>query len=112
MKEFESPLEDYPGSFGLPDPFLAKHVKAWWSLAVEPLKGVSRFDFEFYDGEWKAVVELIQKWGAWNVEGVPPGDLLTDDVPAAVQSWVMKEADGYIYPFLPPKALLRQLGIT
>ena len=111
-KEFESSLDGFPGSFSLPDPFLDRHVKAWWALAIAPLKGLSRFDYEFYDGEWAAAVELITKFGQWAVDDVPVGDLSTDSVPAAVKTWVTREVDGYVYPFLPPKVLLNQLGIT
>ena len=112
MKVIESKLEDYPGSFSLPEPFLDRHMKAWWGKAITPLKGVSTLDYAFYDGEWQAAVELITQHGAWSVEGVAPGDLLTDSVPMVVKSWVMKEVSDYVYPFLPPKLLLKMSGIT
>jgi len=109
-KQFDSSLESFPGSFELPNPVLDRHVKAWWSKAIKPLQGLGRFDFEFYDAEWLAAIELITLYGKWNIDGVAIGDLSTDSVPAAVKSWVTGEVASYIYPFLPRKALLLMSG--
>ena len=104
-------LVDYPGCFTLPDPFLDRHMKVWWEVAINPLKKLSEFDFAFYDGEWRAAVKLIKDYGKWDVEGVPIGDLDTDGVPSIVKSWVMQEASSYIYPFLPYNIKRKMLGI-
>lgn len=87
-------------------------MRAWWEVAVKPLKGMSEGDYEFYNAEWQGAVELIMYYGEWSVEGVPVGDLGTDSVPMAVIAWVTKEVDEYVYPFLPPAVLRRMLGIT
>ena len=105
-------LEDYPGYFELPHPFLDRHIKLWWKEAIEPLNGLSRLDYAFYDGEWDAAVKLIRDHGKWEVDAVPIGDLESDGVPSIVKSWVMKEAADYIYPFLPPRMLLAVSGIS
>ena len=104
-------LVDYPGYFTLPSPFLDRHTKVWWEIAINPLKKLSEFDFAFYDGEWQAAIKLILEFGEWEVEGVPVGDLTTDSVPAIVKSWVMQEASTYIYPFLPFNIRRKILGI-
>jgi hypothetical protein len=109
---FDSELEDYPGYFELPHPFLDRHMQLWWKHAIEPLKGLSRLDFEFYDAEWLAAVKLITEYGTWAVKAVPTGDLSSDSVPSAVKAWVMQKTSEYIYPFLPPKMLLATLGTT
>ena len=108
---FESELDDYPGFFELPHPFLDRHMKLWWKEAIEPLKGVTRLDYAFYDGEWNAAIKLIREHGKWSIDGVPIGDLESDGVPSVVKAWV-KEAAEYIYPFLPPRMLLAVSGIT
>ena len=109
---FESELADYPGHFELPHPFLERHMKLWWKEAIEPLKGLSRLDYEFYDGEWGAAVKLIREYGTWSVEAVPVGDLESDGIPSIVKAWVLKDSAEYIYPFLPPRMLLVMSGIT
>ncbi len=108
---FESVDPDYPGFFELPHPFLDRHMKLWWAFGVEPLKALSTFDFDFYDGEWKAAVELIQKYGKWSVDGVPEGDLDGDNVPSKVKAWALQEASAYIYPLLPFSIRRKLLGI-
>ena len=112
MKQIQSELDEYPGSFGLPAPFLERHMRVWWAKAITPLKGVSTLDYAFYDGEWQAAIDLIQQFGEWNIDGVAVGDLSSDGVPMAVKSWVMQEVSEYVYPFLPPKLRLKALGIT
>jgi hypothetical protein len=109
---FESELEDYPGYFELPHPFLDRHMKLWWLHAMEPLKGLGRLDFDFYDADWKAAVELITQYGTWSIKAVPVGDLKSDGVPSAVKAWVMQQASEYIYPFLPLKMRVAALGTT
>ena len=104
-------LVDYPGHFKLPHPFLDRHTRVWWEVAINPLKKLSEFDFEFYDGEWQAAVKLISDHGEWAVDGVPVGDLETDSIPAIVKAWVMQEASLYIYPFLPYKIRLKVSGL-
>ena len=111
LGHFECALCDYPGYFKLPNPFLDRHMKIWWEVAVNPLKKLSEFDWAFYDGEWQAAVELIRDFGEWEIEGVPAGDLTTDGVPAIVKAWVMQEANAYIYPFLPYNIRRKMLGI-
>jgi hypothetical protein len=98
---FESVLEDYPGYFELPFPFLDRHMKVWWTLAIDPLKSLTPLDFEYYDGEWKAAVALIKKSGKWAVDGVSKDDLDSDNVPSDVKAWVMLVGSLYIYPKLP-----------
>lgn len=112
VKEFTSELDDYPGTFSLPDPFLDRHMRVWWEKAIKPLKGLSQLDYEYYDGEWQAAVELIEKFGAWAVEDVPIGDLGSDAVPMSVKAWVMGVTSDHILPFLPPRIKLRALGIS
>lgn len=112
VKQFTSELEQYPGSFSLPDPFLDRHMRVWWEKAITPLKKLSTVDFEYYDGEWQAAVDLITQFGAWDVEGMPIGDLTSDSVPMSVKNWVMQEAANHIYPFLPLGVKRRLLGIT
>jgi hypothetical protein len=112
MKQFDSELNDFPGSFSIPDPMLDRHMRVWWEEAVVKVKGVPENEYEFYDAEWKAAIALINGFGAWNVEGVPPGDLLTDGVPIAVKAWVKDEVDAYLLPFLPLRLKRRLLGIT
>ncbi len=112
MKIIESQLEDYPGEFGLPEPFLDRHMRAWWEVAIEPLTGMSGMEFDFYDAEWKGAVQLIREYGKWDVKikGVSLGDLNTDSVPSEVKTWVMEETSAYVYPFLPFKAKVRLAG--
>ena len=112
MKEFTSELESFPGNFSLPDPFLDRHMKAWWSKAIVPLKTTSKFDWERYEGEWAACISLITEYGVWNVEGVSIGDLQSDAVPSAVKAWVMGAIAVYVAPFLPRGLLLQLAGIT
>ena len=100
-------MVDYPGYFTLPYPFLDRHTRIWWELAITPVKKLSDFDFAFYDGEWKAAVKLIREHGEWEIEGVPVGDLETDNVPAIVKAWVMQEASLYISGFLPFRLRLK-----
>lgn len=108
---FDSNLDDYPGFFELPHPFLDRHMKLWWKEAIEPLKGLTRLDYAFYDGEWSAVVALIQGHGKWEIEGIPVGDLESDSVPSIVKAWVTKEASEYISRFLSPRMSLAIAGI-
>lgn len=86
-------------------------MKVWWQNAVTALKEVTRADYEFYDGEWNALVELVTQFGAWDIEGVPVGDLTTDGVPMAVKTWAMEKANEYITPFLTPRMKLLASGI-
>ena len=110
---FISTLEDYPGFFELPHPFLDRHMKLWWKSAIDPLNTLTPLDFDFYDGEWTAAVSLIQKYGEWAVENVSEGDLESDEaMPSVVKAWVMRQASSYIYPFLPQSIQRRLLGIT
>lgn len=108
---FESNIPEYPGHFSLPNPFLDRHMRAWWDKAITPLKGMTDLDYERYDAEWEGVVELITQFGEWHVEGVPVGDLDSDGVPMVVKNWAMKEASDYIAPFLPLRIRLRLFGI-
>ena len=105
-------MVDYPGYFELPYPFLDRHTRVWWEVAINPLKKLSDFDWAFYDGEWKAAVKLIREHGKWEIEGVPVGDLTTDGVPAIVKAWVMQEASLYITGFLPFRLRLKMSAIT
>ncbi len=98
---FESVLEDYPGYFELPHPFLDRHMKVWWKLAIDPRDNWTPLDFEYYDGEYKAAVKLITEFGKWAVKGVPKGDLDSDNMPSDVKSWVMLVGSLYIFPKLP-----------
>jgi hypothetical protein len=109
---FDSELDDYPGYFELPHPFLDRHMRVWWKHAIEDVKGLGSLDFELYDGEWKGLVALVERHGKWAVEGVPVGDLASDGVPMVVKSWAMQEADNYIYPFLPLRIRLKLSGIS
>jgi hypothetical protein len=108
---FESSLEDYQGYFELPHPFLERHMKAWWEVAITPLKNLTQLDYEFYDGEYRGAVKLIAQHGKWAVDALPVGDLDTDSVPSEVKAWIMQEASAYIYPFLPPSIRLKMSGI-
>jgi hypothetical protein len=87
-------------------------MRVWWSKAIADTQGKTAAEFELYDAEWIAAVELITQFGAWNVDGVPVGDLLTDGVPMVVKTWVAEEVDEYVYPFLPARIKLRMRGIT
>ena len=107
---FESELDDYPGFFTLPSPFTDTHMRVWWKHAIAPLKELSRLDYETYDGEWAALVELIREYGEWSIKAVPPGDLDKGAMPMAVKAWAMEVGALYIYPFLPPKA--RRLALV
>jgi hypothetical protein len=108
---FTSELDDYPGTFNLPHPFLDRHMRVWWQIAIRDIQGMSEADFAVYDAEWKAAVELIRQFGAWDIDNVPVGDLDSDSVPMAVKQWVIEVADIYIYPFLPPRIRRRVRGI-
>ena len=112
MKQFDSELEDFPGSFSLPDPFLDRHMKVWWETAIPPQRDHTRFDWEQHDGEWKACIQLVTEFGKWNVDNVPVGDLTSDGVPSAVKAWVMGAVSAYIAPFVPRSLLLQLLGTT
>lgn len=108
---FKSELADYPGYFDLPYPFMNSHVKIWFADAITPLKGLTKLDYAYYEGEWEAAVKLITEYGDWQVEGVKVGELTTGDIPAAVSSWVLGEVSAYVIPFLPPKLRLLASGI-
>lgn len=108
---FESSLDDYPGYFELPHPFLERHMRAWWQEAIDPLKNLTHLDFEYYNGEYKAAVRLIREFGVWVVDNVALGDLDTDGAPSEVKAWIMAEAAEYIYPFLPHSIRRKLLGI-
>lgn len=112
MREFESKIEKFPGSFSLPEPLLEAHMRAWWEVAVEPLKNNTRLDWEFYQGEWRGCVRLITEFGKWDVDGVAIGDLSTELVPAAVKAWVQLEVSRYIFPFFPQGMLQRGFGTS
>ncbi len=109
---FKSELDDYPGFIELPHPFLDRHMRVWWEHAIQGVKNLTGMDFDLYDGEWKAIVALLDGGhGKWAIEGVPQGDLLTDGMPSAVKSWAMQETSKYIVPFLPSRIRLKMLGI-
>jgi hypothetical protein len=112
LKKFESELDAYPGYFMLPDPFLERHMRTWWTFAVEKLKGVGQLEFEFFDSEWHAAIALIMNYGEWDVVGVPIGDIQTDSVPMDVKKWVMEATSNYVYPFLPGPMLRKAFGTT
>lgn len=109
---FVSELDEYPGWFQLPHPFLNRHIKVWWDIAVKPTKTLDRFDLEMYRGDYDAAVRLIRDYGEWHVDGVTLADLEGEDVPAAVFKWVSDAASGYIFPFLPFNMLRRAYGTT
>jgi len=111
MKQFDSEIDEFPGSFSLPDPMLDRHMRVWWEEAIVKVKGIPENDYEFYDAEWKAAIALINGFGAWNVEGVPPGDLLTDGVPMSVKAWVKEKVTLFMVPFLPLALRRQALGI-
>ena len=100
-------MVDYPGYFELPYPFLDRHTRVWWEIAINPLDKRSDNDWAFYSGEWLAAVKLIKDYGDWAIDSVPIGILDTDEVPAIVKSWVMWEASKYISGFLPPRLRLK-----
>jgi hypothetical protein len=102
---FESELPGYPGSFTLPHPFLDRHMREWWDAAFEQRKGIDVLDYDYAECEWKAYVALITKYGKWDVEDVPVGDLGGGGMPMVVKSWVTKEASEYVGFFLPPNRL-------
>ena len=112
MKEFISELDDFPGSFSLPDPFLDRHMRVWWQTAIPAHRDHTRFDWEQHEGEWKADVQLITEFGKWNLDGVPVGDLTSDGVPSIVKAWVMREMSIFILPFVPAGMLRQLVGIT
>ena len=107
---FESVLEDYPGYFELPFPFLDRHMKVWWKLAISPVETLSEYEYAYYTCDWNEAVELITKYGKWTVDGVPEGDLDTDNVPSDVKSWVMMAASLYIVPKLPISLQRKKFG--
>ena len=98
---FESVLEDYPGYFELPFPFLDRHMKVWWKLAVKPREQGNPLAFEYYHGEYEGIVKLIKEFGEWAVDSVPEGDLDSDNVPSEVKAWVVLAGSLYIFPKLP-----------
>jgi len=107
LKIIESQLEDYPGTFSLPEPFLDMHMRAWWEASIEPLKGMSQLDYDFFEPEWNGALVLIREFGSWGIEGIPLGELESDAMPSAVKSWAMQEVSNYVTNFLPPKAKLK-----
>lgn len=109
---FESEIDEYPGSFTLPHPFLDRHMRCWWDAAFLQRKGIDALDYDYAECEWKAVVALITKYGEWKVKGVPVGDLEGDGMVMEVKRWVMMEVDNYVYPFVPPNRLRQVAGIT
>ncbi len=98
---FESVLDDYPGYFELPYPFLDRHMKIWWEMAITPRDKWTPLDFEYHHIEYEAAVELITKFGKWAIDDVPKGDLDSDNMPSAVKAWVMLAGSLYIFPKLP-----------
>jgi len=102
---FECSLEGYGGFFELPYPFLDRHMRTWWKVAMEDDEREGAYAYSTHDREWLASVELIERFGKWAVDGVPVGDLKSDGVPMAVKVWVTKEVDGYVFPFLMPSML-------
>ena len=107
---FESEIDEYPGYFSLPHPFLDRHMRAWWDAAFEQKKGMVELDYDYAECEWKAVAKLIREFGEWKIEGIPAGDLDGGGMVMDVKKWVMLEADNYIYPFLPPNRLRKVVG--
>ena len=111
MKEFTSELDDYPGSFSLPEPFLERHMRAWWEVAIKPLEGMSELAYERYDAEWQGTVKLIREFGKWDIEAVSIGDLDSDAIPMEIKAWVNQDASLYVFPFLPLAIKRKMLGV-
>ncbi len=109
---YESPIEAYPGFIQFPYPFTYRHFQTWWKSGVEPIKKLSRLDFEAFNFEWEAVKRLLLDSGDWQIEGIKVGEVETDDVPMEVISFVVQSADEYIYPLLPAKKQLLLSTIT
>ena len=107
---FESEIDGYPGSFALPHPFLDRHMRKWWDGAFELRKGIDVLDYDYAECEWKAVIGLIREFGSWDVDGVPVGDLDGGGMPMSVKSWVMREGENYILPFVPLNRLRKVVG--
>ena len=107
---FESEIDGYPGSFTLPHPFLDRHMREWWDAAFKKRKGTDVVDYEYAEFEWEAYVALITKYGSWDVEGVPVGDLDGGGMPMVVKAWVVQEASTYIIPFVPQNRLRGLVG--
>jgi len=100
---YESDVEGYPGHIQFPYPLILPQFKAWWKVAIEPLKTLSKLDFEHFDAEWQGAKVLLTEFGEWAVEGVPVGEAKEDRVPLEVMSWVVDCADDYIGPQLSEK---------
>ncbi len=98
---FEIVLDDYPGYFELPFPFLDRHMKVWWKLAIDPRDQWTPLDFAYHHCEYEAAVKLIKEFGKWAIDGVPAGDLDSDNMPSDVKAWVMLAGSLYIFPKLP-----------
>ena len=108
---FESEVPVYPGSFTLPQPFLDRHMRIWWDGAFEQRKELDTLDYDYAECEWRAYVALIREFGAWNIDGVPKGDLDGGGMPMAVKAWVTLEASNYVIPFVPPNRWRSNAGI-
>ena len=106
---FESEIDEYPGSFTLPHPFLDRHMRCWWDAAFKQREG-DVMDYDYAEFEWKAYVALILEFGEWTVKGVSKGDLDGGGMPMVVKSWVTQEASNYIIPFVPPNRLRGLVG--
>ena len=109
---FESEIDGYPGSFTMPHPFLDRHMRCWWDNAfiLRKKQELEAIDYDYAECEWKAYVALITKYGKWNIENVPVGDLDSDGMPMVVKVWVTKEASDYVVPFVPPNRLRGMFG--
>jgi hypothetical protein len=106
---FESEIEEYPGSFTLPHPFLDRHMRKWWDAAFEQRKG-DAMDYDYAEFEWQAYVALILEFGEWEIKGVPKGDLDGGGMVMEVKVWVTQEASEYLIPFLPRNRLRTFVG--
>ena len=109
---FESELPGYPGSFTMPHPFLDRHMRCWWDNAfiLRKEEELDATDYDYAECEWKAYVALITKYGKWNIEAVPVGDLASDGMPMIVKVWVIQEASTYVGFFVPPNRLRGMFG--
>lgn len=100
---YDSPFEDHPGYIQFPYPMMFPHFRDWWKAAVEPLKNLTRLDFDHLDCEWQGAKKLITEYGEWAIQGVAVGDAKNDNVPLEVISWVEDCAEDYIWPQLSEK---------
>ena len=78
---------------------------------MDPLSKLESIEWKYWNVEWDGAKMLLLDYGEWEVKGLSQADVRNDEIPAAIEEWVIGCAKDYVLPQLDPKKRLVLLTV-